>query len=268
MNAMNTMNAIINILLVDDERRNLDALEAILLDPGYRILRAEDADAALRLLLEHDVAAIVLDIKMPRVTGFELARIIQGTKRFRPIPIVFLTAYMVDDQDVLNGYGAGAVDYLTKPVSPDILRHKVSVFAELWRKTRALAELNQNLEARVEERTLDLARSEEALRAASEQKGSLPQHPGPRAQEPARAAAHRARPLAAAAGPIPNGHANARHHEPTARPNRSSRRQSPRRLANHARGPRASEGDRRPRVGHRNGLGDGAPLLRSARPVG
>src|SRR5258708_28195854 len=164
------MPAPIDILLVDDESRNLDALEAILEDPGYRLLRAEDADRALRLLLESDIAAIVLDIKMPGVSGFELAKMIKNTKRFRETPIVFLTAYLIEDQDVIAGYGAGAVDYLTKPVNPTIFRHKIAVFAELFRKTRALAELNQTLEARVRERTAELSRSEAALRAADRQK--------------------------------------------------------------------------------------------------
>src|SRR5689334_6889178 len=123
----------VTILLVDDEPRNLDALEAILTHEGYSLLRATDADTALRMLLAHDVAAIVLDIKMPGVSGFELAQLIKGTKRFRQIPILFLTAYLVDDQDVLAGYGAGAVDYLTKPVNPKILRHKIAVFADLFR---------------------------------------------------------------------------------------------------------------------------------------
>jgi signal transduction histidine kinase len=160
----------IDILLVDDEARNLDALEAILVDPGYRLLRAQDADRALRLLIDNEVAAIVLDIKMPGVSGFELAKMIKNTKRFRETPIVFLTAYMMDDQDVIAGYGAGAVDYLTKPVNPVILRHKIAVFAELFRKTRALAELNEKLEERVEERTAELKRSESALLAAAGQK--------------------------------------------------------------------------------------------------
>jgi signal transduction histidine kinase len=160
----------IDILLVDDEQRNLDALEAILGDPGYRLLRAEDADQALRQLLDNDVAAIVLDIKLPGVSGVELAQLIKGTKRFRSVPIVFLTAYLLDDRDVLAGYGAGAVDYLTKPVNPQILRHKVAVFADLFRKTRALAELNDTLEARVRERTAELERSEAALRAAAREK--------------------------------------------------------------------------------------------------
>jgi signal transduction histidine kinase len=160
----------IEILLVDDEPRNLDALEAILGDEGYRLLRAEDADRALRTLLESDVAAIVLDIKMPQVNGIELAQIIKGTKRFRQIPILFLTAHMLEDQDVITGYGVGAVDYLTKPFNPDILRRKVAVFAELFRKTRALAELNDKLEQRVAERTAELEMSERALRAAARQK--------------------------------------------------------------------------------------------------
>ncbi len=157
------MTDLIDILLVDDEPRNLDALEAILDDRGYRLLRADSADAALRLLLDHEVAAIVLDIKMPGMSGFELAQIIKSTKKFRQVPIIFLTAYMIGDQDVIAGYGAGAVDYLTKPINPQILRHKVAVFADLFRKTRALAELNLRLEERVAERTA-------ALDAAAKQK--------------------------------------------------------------------------------------------------
>jgi signal transduction histidine kinase len=167
------MQEAVSILLVDDEQRNIDALEAILAEPYYRLLTATDADKALRLLLDNDVAVIVLDIKMPGVSGFELAKLIKGTKRFREIPILFLTAYMVEDQDVLAGYGAGAVDYLTKPVNPQILRQKVSVFAELFRKTRALAELNATLEARVLERTAELERSEAELRESAHQKDAF-----------------------------------------------------------------------------------------------
>src|SRR4051812_1170694 len=160
----------INLLLVDDEARNLDALEAILDDPSYHLLRADSADAALRQLLQSEVAAIVLDIKMPGVSGFELANLIKGMKKFRQIPILFLTAYHVDDQDILAGYSAGAVDYLTKPVKPQILRHKIAVFADLFRKTRALAELNDTLELRVKQRTEELQSSEAALRDANRQK--------------------------------------------------------------------------------------------------
>jgi len=171
------MSAPVEILLVDDESRNLDALEAILVDPAYVLLRAEDADGALRTLLNHDVAAIVLDIKMPGISGYDLARMIKNTKRFRETPIVFLTAYMVDDEDIIAGYGAGGVDYLTKPVNPLILRHKVGIFADLFRKTRELAHvnsklaaLNEKLEERVRERTQELERSEAQLRLSANQK--------------------------------------------------------------------------------------------------
>lgn len=171
------MDAPVEILLVDDEPMNLAALQAILEDPGYRLWQAADADAALKLLLAHDVAAIILDIKLPGMNGFELARMIKDTKRFRDTPIVFLTAHLLDDQDVIAGYGAGGADYLTKPVNPKILRQKVAVFAELFRKSRQLAKvnaelarLNENLEARVKERTLELENSEAALRVAAAQK--------------------------------------------------------------------------------------------------
>lgn len=164
------MNKAIDILLVDDEPRNLDALEIILADPSYRLLRAGDADTALRQLIDYDVAAIILDIKMPGTSGFELAQMIKATKRYRQVPILFLTAYHLADQDMLTGYGAGAVDYLTKPLRPEIVRQKVAVFAELFRKTRALAELNEKLEERVKERTDELQRSEAALRAADRKK--------------------------------------------------------------------------------------------------
>jgi CheY-like chemotaxis protein len=164
------MSSPIDILLVDDEPRNLDALEAILESPGYRLLRARDAEQALRLLMDHDVAAIVLDIRMPNMSGLELARLIKSTQRFRGTPIVFLTAQLLDDDRVVEGYDAGAVDFLTKPFDPRVLRHKIAVFAELYRKTRELADLNEKLEERVRERTIELERSEAALRAAARQK--------------------------------------------------------------------------------------------------
>jgi signal transduction histidine kinase len=167
----------VEILLVDDEERNLAALEAILSETGYELLKATDAEGALKILLAHDVAAIVCDIKMPGVSGFELARMIKNTKRFKDTPIVFLTAHMLNDQDVIAGYGAGGVDYLTKPVNPQILRHKLAVFADLYRKTRELAsvnaqlaQLNEKLEERVKARTNELEKSESALREAASQK--------------------------------------------------------------------------------------------------
>ncbi len=160
----------LDILLVDDDPRNLDALEVILADPGYRLIRAGNGDDALRALLRNDVAVIVLDIQMPGVSGFELARLIKSNRRFERIPILFLTAYMMDERDVVAGYGAGAADYLTKPINAAILRHKIAFFADLFAKTRALGELNERLEERVRERTAELERSQAALLTAARQK--------------------------------------------------------------------------------------------------
>ncbi len=112
---------------------------------------------------------------------------------------MFLTAHMIEDSDVIAGYGAGAVDYLTKPVNPQILRHKIAVFAELFRKTRALAELNEKLEERVKERTAELERSEAALRAAARQKDEFLAVLAHELRNPLGAAAQGPRPAAAAA---------------------------------------------------------------------
>jgi DNA-binding response OmpR family regulator len=128
-----------NILLVDDKPQNLVALESILDAPEYRLIRAHNANQALEALLAQDIAAIVLDVEMPEMSGLELARLIKGRKKTEHIPILFLTARFREDQDVLKGYGAGAVDYLTKPVNSQILKSKVAVFAELFRTTQALA---------------------------------------------------------------------------------------------------------------------------------
>src|SRR5690606_23051955 len=108
---------------------NLEVLEAVLAESGCQLVRAQSADEALLLLLEHDFAALVLDIKMPEMNGLELAQLIKGRKRSRDIPILFLTAYLLDQHDVLRGYAVGAVDYLTKPIRPEILRSKIAVFA-------------------------------------------------------------------------------------------------------------------------------------------
>ena len=179
------MNHAVNILLVDDEARNLDALESFLQSPDYNLVRALSGQAALMLLLEGEFAAIVLDIQMPGMTGIELANLIKQRKRTQHIPIIFLTAYFQEDKDVLEGYGLGAVDYLTKPINPQILKSKISVFVDLFCKTRALAATNaalelevsqrqkaeealrlanNALEARVQERTTDLSRVNEELR--------------------------------------------------------------------------------------------------------
>ncbi len=176
----------VDILLVDDEPRNLDVLESLLQAPEYNLVRAVTADQALMLLLDREFAVIVLDIQMPKMTGLELAALIKQRRRTQHIPIIFLTAYFQEDKDVLQGYGSGAVDYLTKPINPQILRSKIAVFVDLFRKTQALATINaaleleiaqrlkaedllrqtnNELESRVHERTADLVRVNEELRA-------------------------------------------------------------------------------------------------------
>jgi signal transduction histidine kinase len=142
----------IQILIVDDEPKNLLVLETVLNDPDYRLVRAQSADEALLALVADQYALLILDIRMPGMTGFELAEVIKKRKKTAQIPIIFLTAYYSEDQHVLEGYGSGAVDYLHKPVNAQILRSKVAVFAELYRKSRDVASANAALLAEVKER--------------------------------------------------------------------------------------------------------------------
>src|SRR5262245_16423106 len=134
------------VLLVDDEPRNLDVLEVMLQPLDCALVRAQSADEALLCLLRDDFAAIVLDIRMPGMGGLELATVIKQRKRTQHVPILFLTAHLVDEADVPRGYGVGAVDYLSKPINAEILRSKVGVFVDLFRKSRALGELNDALQ--------------------------------------------------------------------------------------------------------------------------
>ena len=167
---------LINILIVDDEPKNLTVLETILNDPTYRLVKAGSADQALLALLVDQFALLILDIRMPGVTGIELARMIKERKKTSQIPIIFLTAYYNEDQHVLEGYGAGAVDYLHKPVNPDILRSKVAVFAELYRMQREIKAANFALLAEVSERRS----AQEQLR---ELNNTLEQHVAERTRE-------------------------------------------------------------------------------------
>ena len=168
----------INILIVDDEPKNLTVLETILDNPNYRLVRAETANQALLALVDNEFALLILDIQMPDMTGFELAQMIKQRKKTAMVPIIFLTAYYSEDQHVLEGYGSGAVDYLHKPINPAILRSKVAVFADLHNKNRILLaevierrraeeqlrEVNETLEQRVTERTEALRLSETRYR--------------------------------------------------------------------------------------------------------
>jgi two-component sensor histidine kinase/CheY-like chemotaxis protein len=145
---------IVNVLIVDDEPKNLTVLETVLDSPRYRVIRADSADTALLALLRHDFAVLILDVQMPGITGFELAQMIKERKKTSQVPIIFLTAYYNEDQHVIEGYDSGAVDYLLKPINPAILRSKVSVLAELFLKQRQLEDANRALSAEVAERRL------------------------------------------------------------------------------------------------------------------
>ena len=137
-----------NILLVDDLEENLVALEAIIEPLGENLIRARSGEAALRELLVHDVAVILLDVQMPGLDGFETAALIKQREKTRSIPIIFLTAISTEEQHIFRGYSSGAVDYLTKPFDPDVLRSKVSVFIELYRKTEQLRRQDELLRER------------------------------------------------------------------------------------------------------------------------
>jgi signal transduction histidine kinase/CheY-like chemotaxis protein len=128
----------INILLIDDQAQNLLALEAILESPDYRLVKAHSGKEALRQLLIEDFAVILLDVQMPEMDGFETARLIKQRDQSKHIPIIFLTALSEDEESLFKGYSVGAVDYVFKPFKPVILKSKVSVFVELYRKGRQL----------------------------------------------------------------------------------------------------------------------------------
>jgi signal transduction histidine kinase/DNA-binding response OmpR family regulator len=128
----------INILMVDDNAANLLALETILEAPDRNLVKAASGDEALRYLLDTDVAVILLDVYMPGIDGLETAALIRGREKSRDIPIIFITADSTGNRHIARGYSLGAVDYILKPVEPDILRSKVAVFVELFKKTEEI----------------------------------------------------------------------------------------------------------------------------------
>ena len=158
----------VNILLVDDQPAKLLSYEVILRELGENLLKAHSAQAAFEYLLKYDVAVILTDVCMPDLDGFELARMIREHPRFQKTAIIFVSAVLLTDLDFLQGYRYGAVDYLSVPVIPEILRAKVKVFVELYRKTRQLENVNHELEQRVAERTAALEASAAALRKSEE----------------------------------------------------------------------------------------------------
>ncbi len=146
----------INILLVDDQPAKLLSYEAILRELGENLLTADSARAAFEHLLRAEVAVVLVDVYMPDLDGFELARMIREHPRFKDTAIIFISAVLLTDVDFMRGYESGAVDYVSVPVVPEILRAKVRIFAELYRKRRQLERLNRELEERVAERTAAL----------------------------------------------------------------------------------------------------------------
>ncbi|QLE44295.1 response regulator [Nostoc sp. C052] len=153
----------VNILLVDDKLENLLALEAILEKLGENLVRATSGEEALRCLLHQDFAVILLDVQMPGMDGFETATLIRNRGRSRHTPIIFLTAFSTSDQMLFKGYALGAVDYLLKPLDPNILTSKVIVFVELFKKTEAVKEQAAQLVAV----NTELRQSEERFRSLS-----------------------------------------------------------------------------------------------------
>ncbi len=159
------------ILVVDDDHRNLLAVREMLRAPGLEIVTADCGEAALRHVLRDDFAAILLDVQMPRIDGYEVAGLIRGRARSSRVPIIFLTAFNKDDVHVFRGYSAGAVDYVFKPIEPLILKSKVEVFVELYRKTEEIRRqgeeerrlLMENLRVRSEK-----LKTEQALRRREE----------------------------------------------------------------------------------------------------
>jgi PAS domain S-box-containing protein len=160
------------ILVVDDDSRNLYAMERILGERGHDVATARSGEDALRQLLEHEFALILMDVQMPQLDGYETAELIRSRRRCRHVPIIFVTAFHKDDQHVFRGYSAGAVDYIFKPVDPTILTSKVAVFVELYRKTEEIKRqaalekelLQENFRVRAEKQ-----RADDALRRHEEQ---------------------------------------------------------------------------------------------------
>jgi signal transduction histidine kinase len=168
-----TLKKQVNILVVDDRDENLMALEAVLDDPSYRLVRARSGREALKEVLDQDFALILLDVVMPGVDGYETATLIRERPRSRQTPIIFLTANDFGVNYVFRGYTVGAVDYLVKPVPPDVLRSKVAVFVELFRRQEALRIGHEKLEERIAERTKELASANIALSAEIEERAKI-----------------------------------------------------------------------------------------------
>src|SRR5579884_707880 len=158
----------VNILMVDDQPSKLLSYEVILAGLGENLIKATSANEALQHLLKKDIAVVLTDVSMPDIDGFDLAEMIRQHPRFQKTAIIFISGVHLTDLDRVKGYRQGAVDYITVPVIPELLRAKVSVFAELHRKRRELEMLNRHLEQRVAERTEALRERADLLELATE----------------------------------------------------------------------------------------------------
>jgi CheY-like chemotaxis protein len=162
----------VNILLVDDQPSKLLTYEVILRELGDNLIMASSGKEALEQLLKNEIAVILMDVSMPELDGFQLASMIREHPRFQRIAMIFVSAIHLAEIDHLRGYEMGAVDYVPVPVVPEVLRAKVHVFTDLFRKNRQLERLNAELERRVSERTAELESSTAQL-LQSEQRRSL-----------------------------------------------------------------------------------------------
>ena len=160
----------VNILLVDDQPAKLLSYEVILEELGENLIKASTPHEALGILLKTDVAVVLIDVVMPQIDGFQLAAMIREHPRFQKLAIIFVSGVQITDTDHMRGYQIGAVDYVAVPVVPDLLRAKVKVFVELYRKTRQLETLNAKLEERVASRTAELEAQTERLRRSEERR--------------------------------------------------------------------------------------------------
>ena len=162
----------VKMLLVDDRPENLLALEAILEPLGQILVSAHSGEEALKCILQHDFAAILLDVQMPDMNGFDAAQIIKSREKSRFIPIIFLSAISKEDAYVFKGYSMGAVDYVFKPFNPDVLRSKVSVFVDLYLKQEQIKEQAELL-AESERRELELQHRAELLESEARSAAQL-----------------------------------------------------------------------------------------------
>ncbi len=167
-----TVDSRVNLLLVDDRPENLLALEAILEPLGQTLISAHSGDEALKCVLQHDFAAILLDVQMPEMNGFDVAQIIKSRERSRYIPIIFLSAINKEDAYVFKGYSMGAVDYVFKPFNPDVLRSKVAVFVDLYMKQEQLRLQSEQL-AHSARRELELQHRTELLESEAKSASQL-----------------------------------------------------------------------------------------------